>query len=198
MTYPLILYRPEECVTFCKTKETFGGLSNMAGGYPIQMGNLKVRTNEHLYQALRFPDHPDVQQDLLAIPSPLFAKKFGRKHIEKTRADWEDIKVDVLEWTITLKLLNNRERFTELLLSTGDKEIVEFSKDNDYWGAVPYNVVFLRGCNANGRLLWMHRRKIESKIEFSHVPKVNIPNFLFLGENAIALAKSGLDAININ
>ena len=45
------IYLLEECVTFRKTREEYGGLSNMASGYPIYIGKKKILTSEALYQA---------------------------------------------------------------------------------------------------------------------------------------------------
>jgi predicted NAD-dependent protein-ADP-ribosyltransferase YbiA (DUF1768 family) len=51
-------YTRSECVVFCKTDETFGAFSNMAGGFPLYLGGQYYSTSEHLYQCLRFPQYP--------------------------------------------------------------------------------------------------------------------------------------------
>ena len=55
-------YVAADCAVFLKTKERFGGLSNMAGGYPIRLLGLRIPTTEHLYQACRFPHMPGLQR----------------------------------------------------------------------------------------------------------------------------------------
>ena len=57
-TDELRTYEPEECVVFRKTAEAFGGLSNMAAGFPLKVNGVSVRTSEALYQACRFPHRP--------------------------------------------------------------------------------------------------------------------------------------------
>ena len=49
------LAQPEEIevVVVYKTKEVFGGLSNMASGYPLQINGVCILTTEALYQACR-------------------------------------------------------------------------------------------------------------------------------------------------
>jgi hypothetical protein len=46
-------YHRDECVVFRKTKEAFGGLSNMAGGYSSRVSGLLYVSSEHLYQCFR-------------------------------------------------------------------------------------------------------------------------------------------------
>ena len=43
---------------FLKTREKHGGLSNMAGGFPLVVNGTEIRTSEALYQACRFPHLP--------------------------------------------------------------------------------------------------------------------------------------------
>jgi len=42
-------YHRDECVVFLKTKEQFGGLSNMAGGYSLFVNGIRILTAEALY-----------------------------------------------------------------------------------------------------------------------------------------------------
>ena len=58
-------YVISDCITFRKTNEEYGGLSNMAGGYLIYLNDAKILTSEALYQACRFPDFPDIQSQVL-------------------------------------------------------------------------------------------------------------------------------------
>ena len=44
-------YYPAESAVFLKTNERFGGLSNMAPGFPIVLNGVRIRTSEALYQA---------------------------------------------------------------------------------------------------------------------------------------------------
>jgi len=43
------IYHPGESAVFCKTKERFGGLSNMAAGFPLLVCGVECRTSEALY-----------------------------------------------------------------------------------------------------------------------------------------------------
>ena len=133
-------YNPKEVVSFLKTSESFGGLSNMAAGYLITLYGVRFRTSEHLYQALKFPDHPEIQLEIAGKPSPIAAKMVARKQDYRAliRPDWEEIKLPVMEYCLRAKLKCNFQKFGDLLRSTGSADIVEVSSKKDtFWGCVP-------------------------------------------------------------
>lgn len=135
-------YARGEAIVFRKTKEEWGAFSNMAAGFPLAVplaegGPIDVRTAEALYQACRFPDHPDVQRQILAQASPMPAKWVSRKHARLTRTDWDAVRVSVMRWCLWLKLLQHPTTFGRLLLATEQHPIVEESARDDFWGATP-------------------------------------------------------------
>jgi ribA/ribD-fused uncharacterized protein len=133
-------YYKHEVVSFLKTNEAFGGLSNMAGGYLITLYGVRFRTSEHLYQALKFPDHPEIQLEIAETPSPIAAKMVARKRDYQPliRPDWEEIKLPVMAYCLRAKLRCNFQEFGDLLRSTGSADIVEVSSKKDtFWGCVP-------------------------------------------------------------
>lgn len=54
-------YREEDCAVIYRTRERHGALSNMASGFPLQIGPTRVSSSEVYYQALRYPLHQEVQ-----------------------------------------------------------------------------------------------------------------------------------------
>lgn len=175
-TYPIA-----ESVVFKKTKEMFGGLSNMAAGFSVHVNEVTIPTVEHLYQAMRFPDYPGIQWDIINERSPMKAKWIGRANIKNTRNDWEQIQFKVMQWAIELKLSQNWELFSDLLRSTGDKYIVELTDKPKVWGAV-LKGEYLEGFNALGRLLMYVRETfVKPNIHKECVQPLHIDNFNFLG-----------------
>lgn len=159
------IYLLEECVTFRKTREEYGGLSNMASGYPIYIGKKKILTSEALYQACRFPDHPEIQEEIINQKSPITAKKVSRKYEYLTRKDWMNIRIPVMNWCIHMKLLYNWSKLGNLFKQTKNKEIVELSSKDDFWGAYEKGI-YAEGYNVLGILLKQLRedyRKNEDK-----------------------------------
>lgn len=148
-------YNKGEVVSFLKTDEPFGGLSNMAPGYPIVLYGVRFKTSEHLYQALKFPDHPEIQVEIAGKASPIEAKMVARKLVYRhlIRPDWEEIKLSVMAYCLLAKLKCNFDRFGDLLRSTGNVDIVEISSKKDtFWGCVPDGEEFV-GHNHLGVLL---------------------------------------------
>lgn len=178
-------YRRAECVTFQKTSEEFGGLSNMAPGFPLQVNGLRIGTSEVLYQACRFPHLIDVQRMLLTERSPMTAKMKSKPFRQESRPDFEVIKVTVMRWCLRIKLLQNRDRFARLLLATGERPIVEVSRKDPYWGAqVDDDGDALIGGNVMGRLLMELREYLRSDRADAlrgPVAPPPIPVFLLLG-----------------
>jgi predicted NAD-dependent protein-ADP-ribosyltransferase YbiA (DUF1768 family) len=66
-------YRQGEVAGFLKTRERFGGLSNMAAGYRCEVNGLKFDNSEARYQACRFPDDPKLQEEIAGLASPVEA-----------------------------------------------------------------------------------------------------------------------------
>ena len=163
--FPVREYRAGECAVFWKTREQFGGLSNMAGGWPLRVDGIRVPSSEALYQACRFPDRPDVQKRILAQSSPMAAKMVSKPFRgEEDRADWEDVRVEVMAWCLRVKLAQHWGRFSELLLSTDERPIVERSRKDDFWGAKahPDDPDALVGRNVLGALLEDLRTKVRT------------------------------------
>lgn len=171
-------YNRNECITFRKTKESFGGLSNMAGGYPIVVNGIHIRTSEALYQACRFPHLPDVQKVIISQKSPMTAKMKGKPYRDRSRSDWDKAKLNIMRWCLRVKLLQNWKEFGQLLLQTEDKPIVEDSRKDNFWGAIPTDPEHLLGINALGRLLMELREILKKQPEtLTLVRPLEIDNF---------------------
>jgi predicted NAD-dependent protein-ADP-ribosyltransferase YbiA (DUF1768 family) len=120
-------YLRQAVVTFRKTTEKFGGLSNMAPGFPLNIGGIRVLTSEALYQACRFPHLPEVQRRIVGERSPMTAKMRSKPFRNQTRPEWDYLRVPIMKWCLRVKLAQHWRNFGELLLSTGSVPIVEDS-----------------------------------------------------------------------
>jgi ribA/ribD-fused uncharacterized protein len=176
-------YQCKDVIRFRKTAEEFGGLSNMAPGFPIVVLGHRIRTSEALYQACRFPHMPEVQRMILNEGSPMTAKMRSKPYRKDSRSDWDCVRVKVMKWCLRVKLIYNWHEFSELLLSTGDCPIVEDSRKDSYWGAMPQDDDTLHGQNVLGRLLMGLREKLREDSEALHsVSPLQVSNFCLLGE----------------
>lgn len=177
-------YRRAESVVFLKTKEAFGGLSNMASGYPLEVNGVRILTSEALYQACRFPDLPDVQRKIIEQVSPMSAKMVGKPYREKTRPDWDWVRMNIMRWCLRVKLAQNWKKFGDLLLETGSRPIVEESRKDEFWGAKPVDENILVGMNVLGRLLMELREEFKKDDceKLKRVEPLKIPRFRLFGE----------------
>lgn len=176
-------YERDQVVSFRKTTEDFGGLSNMATGYPICILGFRIRTSEALYQACRFPHLPEVQRMIIEETSPMTAKMRSKPYRDDSRPDWDDVRVKIMRWCLRAKLLHNWSEFSGLLLATGDRPIVEDSRKDDYWGAKGAEDNSLAGRNVLGRLLMELREVIRNDpARLEELYPLEIPGFVLLGE----------------
>lgn len=181
---PFRRYRRDQAVVFLKTREAFGGLSNMAAGFPLRVNGTEIRTSEALYQACRFPHLPDIQREILEQRSPMTAKMKGKPHRADSRPDWNHVRINVMRWCLRVKLVQHWDTFAGLLESTGDGPIVEESRRDAFWGAKPEGDHVLVGMNILGRLL-MELRKMAregGREAFRVLPPPELENFRLLGE----------------
>ena len=173
-------YHKEQCVSFRKTKENYGGLSNMCSGFPIIVGNHDFRTSEHLYQACRFNYHTDIQKIIQIEKSPMSSKMKSKKFILHTRNDWDDVRVDIMDWCLRMKLKCNWRKFGTLLLSTEEKDIVEDSHKDRFWGCVLEQKDKFVGRNILGKLLVNLREELredqidQDNLNFKYIKCLNI------------------------
>lgn len=194
------IYKRNECITFRKTKEAFGGLSNMAGGYNLKINGVNILTSEALYQACRFPHLPEVQKLIIAQHSPMTAKMKSKPHRDKSRPDWDQVRVKIMRWCLRVKLVQNWEKFGQLLLQTGDKPIVEDSRKDDFWGAKPNEDNQLVGANVLGRLLMELRETLKESTNFIELVQIpDIPNFYLFNQpiENIVVNKDIIKLVNI-
>ncbi len=170
-------YKKAECITFKSTKGKYGGLSNMAPGYPVYIHGVYIRTVEALYQALRFPNNPQIQRQIINYSSPISAKAFARTQIDKTRNDWDKQRFKIMKFCLELKYFYNKKQFSETLLSTLSYPIVEYTDKDKVWGATDEGDYY-SGTNALGRLLMELRDNVvKDRFELT-LPQID--GFVFL------------------
>lgn len=181
-------YDRRECIVINKSKEPFGKLLNMSGGYPLIVNGIRFGTLEHLYQCLRFPHLPGIQKRIIGKPSPLVAKWIAKPHRKKGRVNWFDVKFEMMLWCLHIKLAQHYDSFGKLLDQTGNKVIVETSPDGDLWGAIPSRIKskshVLVGSNVFGKMLMQlrdeYRTKPKKKLLVVEPP--DIEDFRLLGK----------------
>lgn len=178
---PTFHYDAEECAAFRRANLQWGGFSNMSSAYPLNVNGHHIRTSEAIYQALKFPGNADVQREIIAERNPINAKRISRRHERLwSRPDWhQQVKIKVMYWCLEVKLAQNFQPMSELLIASQGLHIVESSDKDAYWGARPVPGGFT-GQNVLGRLLMRLRRRLleaDQADDLKVVPPLEIPDF---------------------
>ena len=178
-----------DVISFYKVDEPFGALSNMSGKYfHLHVNDYLIRSSEALYQSLRFTSHPEIQKEIAINKSPKGSKMIAKKYrAHYTRADFDDIKLEIMYWCLKVKLCAHPLVFGSLLDKTGDKEIVEISSKDKFWGCVREegNENIVIGENNLGELLMKLRqyyRNNKGKMSLLKVAPLDVVDFKLFGE----------------
>jgi len=112
-------------------------------------------TVEHYYQASKFMDE-HLKERIRRAATPRQAKDLGRS-LTPLRPDWNSVKEQVMLEALRSKF--KASPLKQLLLSTGDKVLVEASPLDDYWGSGKQR----QGLNRLGILLMQVRDELISQ-----------------------------------
>jgi len=111
-------------------------------------------TSEHAFQSAQFiNDNPELAEIIRNAKSAHEAQKLAGENKDKRDINWEDIKLDVMKEILHCKV-EQHPYVKKKLLQSGDREIIEDSWRDDYWGWGESR----KGKNMLGQL-WMEVRK---------------------------------------
>jgi len=177
-------------ILFRKLKDPFGIFSNFYRT-PLTFNGELYQTSEAAYQAQKFICSPDVMRQIQAAAKPREAAEIGRNPANNMRPDWEsfidpavnkvypgvEIGTNTIEKVKDLAMFDvlchkafcNKE-FRDTLLSTGDRELVEQSGEDYYWG----NGNDGTGVNRLGKVLMLLRSELnKTQYEVDYNLKLN-------------------------
>jgi len=89
-------------------------------------------SSEHYYQAQKLAGTP-LEETVRRLESPRLTFEFTRRPEVSVRGDWEEVKIEVMHEAVYAKFTQNPD-LKEKLLATGDREIVENSPVDSFWG----------------------------------------------------------------
>jgi ribA/ribD-fused uncharacterized protein len=122
-----------DAIYFYSKKGDFFDLSNFSP-HGFEDDSVVWPTVEHYYQAQKFAgDRAAAYREQIRLASsPGKAKVLGRSRAFALRPDWDAVKEDVMRHALQRKFADPALR--RLLLSTGDRLLVEASPHDKYWG----------------------------------------------------------------
>ncbi|OGI91489.1 hypothetical protein A2933_01980 [Candidatus Nomurabacteria bacterium RIFCSPLOWO2_01_FULL_46_18] len=129
----------------------FDCLSNFSA-YKIKYKGDEWMTSEHAYQAAKFTNK-EIIEKIKNAPSAMDAFLLGRKFMTEYKKDWFDIRVEVMEDIVRAKL-SQHPYIQKKLLESGEREIIEASPEDAFWGWGPNK----DGENQMGKI-WMKLRE---------------------------------------
>ena len=109
----------------------YGCFSNFSR-HGFVLDKLWWNTSEHYFQAQKFVGTPHLEQ-IRSVSTPNDAAKLGRRRTFPLRKDWEGVKDAVMLKAVLCKFQVHIE-LREILLGTGDEDIVETAASDYYWG----------------------------------------------------------------
>lgn len=109
----------------------YGCFSNFSR-HPFELDDKRWPTSEHYFQAQKFQDWADAE-DVRRARSPKEAADIGRDRSRALRRDWEAVKDDVMRRAV-LRKFETHDDIYQILLDTGEEQIVENAPGDYYWG----------------------------------------------------------------
>jgi len=106
------------------------------------------------YQAQKFTDEEHFEK-IRTAKTPRNAKSLGRSRKVKIRQDWEHVKDDIMRKAVRAKF-ETHDDLREILLATGDRELIENAPRDYYWGCGALRT----GKNMLGKILMEVREQL--------------------------------------
>ena len=134
-------------------EQDFYVLSNFSA-FSLRWNGIRFDTSEAAYHWEKFPSarSVEVRNAIRFAASAHEAFKIAEKHKAERRPDWDDVKVEIMRAILRAKV-DQHEYVRRKLLATGDRELIEDSWRDDFWGWGPNR----DGANMLGKL-WMEIR----------------------------------------
>ena len=117
-------------INFYRVNEPYGCFSNFAP-YSVTIDGLEWPTTEHYFQAQKFAGS-EHEETICNAPTPMAAARMGRDRELPLRADWEEVKDNIMRDAVLAKFTQHEE-LRDILLSTGDALLVEHTQNDRYW-----------------------------------------------------------------
>lgn len=142
-------------IYFYTTVDEYGCFSNFSR-HGFELDGKYWKTSEHYFQAQKFAGTPH-EETVRRAETPKKAATLGRNRDFPLRSDWEQIKDDIM-FRAVLKKFQTHADIREILLNTGDAELVENAPGDYYWGSGQDGT----GQNKLGKILMQIRAQLRA------------------------------------
>ncbi len=118
-------------IRFYKVNDEYGCFSNFSK-HGFELEDRCWPTSEHYFQAQKFAGSV-FEEEIRQAKSPMDAARMGRDRSKPLRHDWEEVKDEIMKKAV-LKKFETHNDIRDILITTGDEEIIEETTDDYYWG----------------------------------------------------------------
>ncbi|MGB3533852.1 MAG: NADAR family protein [Microcoleaceae cyanobacterium] len=118
-------------IYFYTKNDRFGDFSNFSP-HGIKMNELWWPTVEHYFQAQKFTD-TDYIELIRKAYTPKRAAELGRSRKLPIKHNWGEIKDNIM-FEAVLKKFQTHKKLAQILIETGNQDIVENAPGDYYWG----------------------------------------------------------------
>jgi N-glycosidase YbiA len=143
-------------IYFYSTRDAYGCFSNFSP-HGVELKGVWWPTSEHYFQAQKFTGTPH-EEAVRRAKTPKQAAEMGRDRKRPLRADWEQVKDDVMREAVRQKFRTHKD-IRQVLLDTGDEELIENAPGDYYWGCGADG----SGKNMLGKLLMEVREELRKE-----------------------------------
>lgn len=95
--------------------------------------NFDYMTSEHAYHSEKFPNNPEIVEQIRNARSAHDALRIAREYKNQRRSDWDQVKKDIMKEILKAKVEQHPYIKKKLLESKG-RELIENSWRDDFWG----------------------------------------------------------------
>ena len=148
--------QPEQIYFYSVREKPYGCFSNFSA-HGFELDGRWWPTSEHYFQASKFPDTPYAER-IRTTPSPMIAARLGRSRKQPLRPDWDSAKDCIMRKAVLAKFAAHPD-IRDVLLSTGDAELIERTTGDYYWGCGTGGT----GKNMLGRILMEVREHLRDE-----------------------------------
>lgn len=116
---------------YVEREKPYGCFSNFSA-HGFMLDELYWATSEHYFQAQKFINTPHLEK-VRQTKTPKDAANMGRNRSLPLRADWNQVKDEVMRKAVLQKFRTHAD-IREILLATENESLVENSPVDYYWG----------------------------------------------------------------
>ena len=114
----------------------FYALDNFSA-FVVEIWNKKFPTSEHAYQWRKYYEvHPSIAEEIFNATSPNQVKKIADMYVKDVPQEFHDNKIPIMEEILRAKVTQH-DKVLRTLQETGDREIIENSPTDSFWGIGP-------------------------------------------------------------